>query len=195
MAKSSVVNFDRFEWLSRLDDKITLTAGQQTPKDIEVPVRDAQAILIQVVRLVLDLPRNSNPQVVWSQGDSELLVHSDKTTITCATGVVTINVLVECDQCNAVKIPVPFGVGTNKSPSGLVMTTFSDLQGPPAIVNIWSDAINAFAWESLIEVARSVSARVGKDSRGRPLVPGSIAARAGKLLIQPIARNNLKVDI
>lgn len=194
MAKT-VVDFDRFDWLNRLDDGIILTAGQQTSTDVEVPVKDAQAIVLQVVRLVLDLPRNSNPQVVWSQGDSELLVHSDKTTIACSAGVVTIKVMVECDQCKAIQIPVPFGVGTKKSPSGLVMTTFTDLEGPSTVVDVWSDAINAFAWETLIEVARTVSAQVGKDSTGRPLVPGSIAAAAGKLLIQPIARNNLRVDI
>lgn len=190
-----VVDFERFEWLNRLDAGVVLGAGERAPKDIEVPIKDAQKIVHSVVRLVLDLPRNTTPQVVWSLGDSELLVHSDRTRIACSSGVVTITALVECDQCEPVKIPVPLGVGTKKAPSGLVMSTFTDLEGPREIVDVWSDAIKAFAWETLIEVVRVIAAQVGKDSRGRVLVPGSVGAAPGKLLIQPVARHTLKVDV
>ena len=193
--ESVVVDFERFDWLDRLDDDIILGAGERAPKSIEVPIKDAQEIVHLVTRLVLDLPRNTTPQVVWSLGDSELLVHSDKTKIACSSGVVTITAQVECDQCEPVQIPVPLGVGTRKAPGGLVMTTFTDLEGPREIVEVWSDAINAFAWETLIEVARVIAAQVGKDSRGRALVPGSIGAAPGKLLIQPVARHTLKVDV
>jgi hypothetical protein len=193
--ESVVVDFERFDWLDRLDDDIILGAGERAPKSIEVPIKDAQEIVHLVTRLVLDLPRNTTPQVVWSLGDSELLVHSDKTKIACSSGVVTITAQVECDQCEPVQIPVPLGVGTRKAPGGLVMTTFTDLEGPREIVEVWSDAINAFAWETLIEVARVIAAQVGKDSRGRALVPGSIGAAPGKLLIQPVARHTLKVNI
>ena len=193
--ESVVVDFERFDWLDRLDDDIILGAGERAPKSIEVPIKDAQEIVHLVTRLVLDLPRNTTPQVVWSLGDSELLVHSDKTKIACSSGVVTITAQVECDQCKPVQIPVPLGVGTKSAPAGLVMTTFTDLEGPREIVTVWSDAINAFAWETLIEVARVIAAQVGKDSRGRALVPGSIGAAPGKLLIQPVARHTLKVDV
>ena len=187
-------NFGRFDWFQKLDDNIVLDAGSRTPQPIEIPVKDAQLIVRSVVRLVLDLPRDSTPQVVWTLGRNELLVHSDKTRIRCSSGVVVITATVECDQHQPVRIPVPLGVGTRKAPSGLVMTTFTDLEGPADIVTPWHDPIVAFAWETLLETARTVAAGVGKDSRGRALVPGAIGAAPGKLLVQPIARHSLKAE-
>lgn len=186
-----VVNFGQFKWLKQLDNSLVLNAGERSPDLLKVPEKDAQKVLNQVVRLVLDLPRNATPLVVWSHGDSELLVHSDQTRIACSSGVVTILIAVACDQHHLVKIPVPIGVGTQKSVSGLVMSSFQDLEGPEEIVATWSDAIIAFAWESLIEVARVICAEVGRDARGRPLVPGSIGAAPDQLLIQPVSRYSL----
>ncbi len=188
---SILADFDQFKWLGRLEPSVQLDVGQLTPFDVKVPVRDAQKILNQVVRLVLDLPRNSTPTVVWTQGDSELLVHSDKTRIACSSGVITITVAVECDQHPLVTIPVPIGTGDRDSPAGLVMSSFSDLEGPEEIVETWFDPIVAFAWELIIEIARVIAAQVGKDSRGRALVPGSIGAAPRLFLIQPVARFRL----
>jgi len=188
-----VIEYNKFKWLTQLGSGVVLEPGNKTPKEIKVPVKDAQKIVRSVVRLVLDLPRNSTPEVVWSLGDSELLIHSDNTRITCSSGVVIISVDVECDQCDRTTIRAPIGVGTSKSPTGLVMSTFSDLEGPIAILDTWSDSIKAFAWETLLEVASVVAAQVGKDSRGRALVPGNIGASPGKLLIQPVARHTLRV--
>ncbi len=193
LPETLIVDISKFNWLTKLESGLVLGAGERAPDMISVPVRDAQKILSTVVRLVLDLPRRSTPLVVWSLGDSELLVHSDRTKIACSSGVVTITATVECDQHLRVDVPIPLGVGRRRAPSGLVMSRFTDLEGPPAIVDIWSDALSAFAWECLLEVARVIAAEVGNDSRGRPLVPGSIAASPRKLLIQPIARHSLRV--
>ena len=189
----AVVDFKQFKWLVRLDAGVVLHAGELTPEPISVPVGDAQKIVTSVVRRVLDLPRNSSPEVVWSLGDSELLVHSERTKIACSSGVVTFSVEVECDQCDRIAVRVPIGVGTSKSPSGLVMSTFSDLEGPVAIVQTWSDSIKAFAWETLLETASVITSQVGKDAQGRALVPGNIAAAPDRLLIQPVARQTLSV--
>lgn len=186
------IGLGQFKWLKRLDESVVLGSGERSPDQLSVPKKDAQQVLNQVVRLVLDLPRNSSPRVVWSHGDSELLVHSDQTRIRCTSGVVTISVSVECDQFQSVTIPVPIGVGTRSTASGLVMSSFDDLEGPDALVEAWSDAIIAFAWESLIEVARAISAEVGNDARGLALVPGNIGAAPGVLLIQPVARFALR---
>ena len=180
-----------FKWFDHLGKNILLDSGQLSPNQLVIPEKDAQKILSKVVRLVLDLPKQTTPLVVWSQGKSELLVHSDRTKIQCSSGVITIEVVVECDQHDEVMIPVPIGVGRNSSPSGLLMSAFSDLQGPQAIVETWQDALTAFAWETIIEIARVVSGNVGKDSRGLDLVPGSIGAANNKLLIQPVARYTL----
>ncbi len=184
--------FDQFKWFDRLDNKIKLDVGELSPDALKLPSKDAQVILRHVVRLVLDLPRNSTPLVVWSQADSELLVHSDQTLIAFSSGVVTITLAVECDQHKMVQIPVPIGVADTQSPAGLVMSSFTDLEGPEEIVETWFDPIVAFAWELLLEIASAVCQQVGKDSRGLPLVPGNVAAGSGYLLIQPIARHELK---
>jgi len=188
------VDLGQFDWFHQLDKGVVLDAGDLAPATIEVPVSDAREIVHSVVRRVLDLPRRSTPTVVWTLGRNELLVHSDRTNIRCSSGVVTITATVECDQHKRVGIPVPLGVGTRKAPAGLVMTTFTDLEGPAAIVDTWHDAIVAFAWETLLETASVIAGAVGNDKRGRPLVPGSIAAAPGKLLVQPIARHKLSAE-
>lgn len=195
MATLSIKNIfsdvNQLAWLKQLDENIILNAGDLSPDNLKVPVKDAQKILDKVVRLVLDLPRNSTPLVVWVQGSSELLIHSDKTKISFSTGLVTVNVTVSCDQSNQTQIPIPLGVGQSKSPSGLIMSSFSDLQGPEEVVELWSDALIAFAWELLIEISRVISAEIGKDERGISLVPGDIGASPGVLLLQPVSRHSL----
>lgn len=190
-----VADLSQFKWLKRLDESVVLNTGERSPDLLKVPEKSAQRVLSEVVRLVLDLPRKSTPLVVWTQGDNELLVHSDETKIACTAGVVTIWVSVECDQHEKVQIPVPIGVGQKKAVSGLVMSAFEDLEGPAGIVSAWSDAITAFAWEALLELARVICAEVGRDSKGQPLVPGSIGATPDRLLIQPVARYSLTAGV
>ncbi len=189
------IDFNHFDWLKRIDKKLLLDIGDRSPDLLSVPTKDAQRVLGETVRLVLDLPRNSTPLVVWTQGDSELLVHSDKTRISLSSGVVTLKITVECQEHGKRVIPVPIGVGTKQAPSGLVMSTFEDLEGPAELVAAWSDAIIAFAWEALLETARVICSEVGKDKRGLPLVPGSIGAGSGQLLLQPVARYSLMPEV
>jgi hypothetical protein len=179
-----------FGWLSHL--RAPIAAGVVPKKLLRIPQGDAQTLLRGVVRRVADLPVGSSATVVWHDAGAELLVFTDKTTITCSPGLVTIGVTAQCDQIErAVTLPVPIAVGTATAPAGLVMHTFSRLAGPPVVTDRWSEAITAFAWEALLELASTISAEVGKDTAGRPLVPGSIAAEAEVLLVQPMARHDL----
>jgi hypothetical protein len=191
----SKIDFSKFQWLIPLEKDYLINVGELSPELLQIPRGDAQLVLDEIVRLVLDLPRNTSPKVVWSQSDSELLVHSDKTTLDITSGLVTITVTVSCDQHEQVAIPVPFGIGQKTLASGLVMSSFQDLQGPKGILEIWSEAIIAFAWESLLELASTICAQVGRDARGLPLVPGTIGASANRLLIQPVSRFPLVVGV
>lgn len=193
--EESVIDLGRFDWFERLPVDTVLDVGQLTPNVLRVPTKNAQEIVKRVVRLVLDLPRGSNPRVVWTEGDSELLIHSDRVKISASSGVVTITVAVECDQTRRIDIPIPIGVGTQNAPSGLVMSAFSDIDAPKAIAEVWTDALTAFAWETLLETAKLISAEVGKDARGRALVPGSIGAAPNLLLIQTVARHTLTAAV
>lgn len=189
------IDFNRFVWLKRINASLLLEIGAQSPELLSIPAKDAQRVLSETVRLVLDLPRNSTPLVVWTQGDSELLVHSDETRISLSSGVVTLRITVQCEEHGKLVIPVPIGVGTKQSPIGLVMATFEDLEGPAELVAAWSDSIIAFAWEALLEIARVICGEVGIDKRGLPLVPGSIGASSNRLLLQPVSRFSLMPEV
>lgn len=177
----------RAKWFRPIDRRVL--PGQTTKGGLEVPVADARRLLVDVVRLVADVPRQGRATIVWQQGASELAVDLARTTLRCDPGIVTVVVTVSCDQVEErVALEVPFAVGTRDAPAGLVMSTFSSLDGPLVITDLWSEAITAFAWECLLELARRITARLGSDTAHRALVPGGIGADRGVLLIQPMAR-------
>ena len=180
------------DWLFQLGTNEVIDSGSKTSRNLSVPEGEAQKILRGVVRLVADLPRRSTPEVVWTLGENELLVHTNRIKLSLSSGLVIITNSFQCAEVDGMThIPVPLGVGTKKAPAGLVMSSFTDLEGPNVITDIWTDAITAFAWECLVELCRTITAGVGKDSQGRALIPGAIAATTGQLLIQPMARHRL----
>ena len=184
------------DWLTPLDARARLTTGAAA-EVVRVPVAIANRLLRTTIRLVADLPPRASGATVWVQGDSELLVDALAVQLTCAPALVTVGVPVTCDQLQMkpVIVPVPIAVGTAERPAGLVMATFDRLAGPELVTARWSEAIAAFAWEALVHLAQQLSAAVGKDADGRPLVPAGIGAEQGVLLVQPMARHDLSVRI
>jgi len=177
----------RAAWFEPIDRRVP--PGETTKDVLEVPVADARRLLVDVVRLVADVPKQGRATIVWQQGASELAVDLARTTLRCDPGLVTVVVTVTCDQiAEPTKLEVPLAVGTRDAPAGLVMSTFTRLVGPRIVTDLWSEAITAFAWECLLELARRISARLGTDTAHRALVPGGIGADKGILLIQPMAR-------
>lgn len=156
---------------------------------MRVPVADAGQLVLATARVVADLPRGSSGQVVWTAGTSELLVHTDRITMACNSGLVTIGLLVECDQVDgAQEISVPLAVGTEKDPRGLFMSTFQTPGGPAVVTATWSAALTAYAWECVLTLASQLSGAAGTDDRGRPLVPAALGAAPGVFLVRPMAR-------
>ncbi len=179
-------------WFRRLGRRVALEPGTPAPDLLRVPAGDAQKILRETVRFVADIPAGSSPEVVWVQGGSELLVHTAGIGLSCLTGQVTVSVPVGCDQVpEGARVDVPFAVGTEKAPGGLVMSTLSRPVGPAVVVDGWAQAVTAFAWEALLHLAQRLCAATGNDSGGRPLVPAYIAAARGVLLVQPMARHRI----
>jgi hypothetical protein len=185
---------DRAEWFRPVRGASRLKPGAVVKDVVAVPERAAQAALREVTRLVADLPLDTSPVVVWAADGSELGVDTAGVRVACRDGIVTVTVPVRCDELHEwVPLAVPFAVGRRNSPTGLVMSTFTRLDGPELLTARWSDAVTAFAWESLLELARRLTARLGSDSSGRPLVPGGIAAASGVLLLQPMARHDARL--
>jgi hypothetical protein len=179
-------------WMRRISSDLVLHPGTPTDSYLRVPAKEAERILHSTVRVVADLPIAASTDVVWVSGDSELVVHTDGVRLGCDPGVVTISIPVSCDQvADGAVVDVPLAVGTEDAPSGLVMSTFTRPHGPELIVNLWADAITAFAWEALLHLTQQLSGEVGRDAENRPLVPATVGAARGELLIQPMARHEL----
>lgn len=184
------------DWFEPLDDRTRITAGAAAPRVIRVPVDEATRLLRATVRFVADLPPRASGLLVWTQGDSELRVDAFGVTLACASGMVTVGLPVGCDQLpRPVAVPVPFAVGTAQKPAGLVMATFDRLAGPALVTGLWSEAIAAFAWEALVHLTQQLAGAVGKDANGRALVPASIGAEPGLLLVQPMGRHDLSARV
>lgn len=187
-----VVTLGNADWFQPIAVGVKLRPGAVAPTVLRVPVADAQKVIGGIVHLVADIRGDAPPTVVWVASDDELFVYLDRVRIACASGLVTISLVVACDEIKgAQRVDVGFGVGTPKQPAGLVMSTFDRVQGPPLIADTWSAAITAFAWEALVTVAEQLAAAMGKDAAGRPLVPATITAEPDVLLVGAMARNNL----
>jgi hypothetical protein len=179
-------------WLRRLRSAARLEPGQVPKQSLAIPADEAQRVLRGIIRFVVDIAAETSTVLVWQRDDSELWVDVSTVTMTCADGLVRVGVKVGCDQLDSPTVmTVPIGVGTAEAPSGLVMSTVDRLDGPDLIVTRWSEAITAFAWEALLELARRLCAEMGRDGSGLPLIPGAIGAAKGVLLIQPVSRNDL----
>jgi hypothetical protein len=175
-------------WLQKVGATPRLEAGELTRGRMEIPQGEAQTALRGVVRLVADLPRDTSPIVVWEDRGSELEVDTAATRLACKVGVVTIGISVRCDQVpGGAVLEVPLGVGTAERPTGLVMSALTHVAGPAVVVDRWSDALIAFAWECLVETARRLCELAGTDSTGRRLVPGAVGSGSRVLLIQPMS--------
>lgn len=180
-------------WFQPLKRHIYLSPGIAAPDLLRVPVGDAQLILRHTVGTAAGLPDAKASEVVWTLGRSELRVRLNGVGLACAPGTITIGVPVGCDQVpSGASVQIHFAVGTEKMPSGLIMSTFQQPAGPAVIVDMWAEALTAFAWAAIIHLAQSLCGAAGTDSASSPLVPGHIGAELDLLLLQPMARHRPK---
>lgn len=167
-------------------------AGEPTRKPVVIGPEGLRELLPDVVRRVSDLPAGTTPVVVWHQSPAELAVDTARTAIGLRDGIVVVTVSVTCDELGTwVPVEVPLAVGGKDAPAGLVMAAGDRIHGPDLVADLWSDSLTAYAWETVLELARTVCAKAGRDTRGRPLVPGSITAVPDRLVVQPMGRNDI----
>ena len=163
---------------------------------------DLVPLVRRSARLVADLPVGAS-QVVWERPPSELLVVTGGVGIELGDGTVTITVPVSCDELQGLhptrrvtramqEVAVPFAVGSATRPAGLVMATSRRPRGPDVVVRVWSDALVAFAFETLVHLASSLAAARGDDRRGLTFIPGALAASADALFINPMERHSIR---
>ena len=163
-----------------------------TSRVLDIPQKQANAMLRSIVRFVADIPASGTPLVVWTQGTDELLVDTASVTLECTSGLIRVKVTVECDQLDEpTRVVVPLAVGAPNRSSGLVMSAFTRVDGPAVVADVWSDALTAFAWEAVLELARRLCVETGRDTKGRALIPVEISAAPQRLLVTPMARHDV----
>jgi hypothetical protein len=127
--------------------------------------------------------------VVWTAGDSELLVHAGSVRLLLRDGFALVAVGVFCDQTNDVEVVVPFALGRPGAPLGLVMATEPVPRGPTAVVQRWGEHIVAVAWDALVQVTAGIAAAAGVDDQSQALLPAAVTAGQGGLTVLPQARH------
>lgn len=178
--------------LHKLPGASRLTPGQLPTKSLTLKADEATRVLREVIRFVADVPAGSSPIVVWQHEGSELWVDISTVAVVSSPGVIQVSFKVGCDQLpDATVITVPLGVGTPDAPTGLVMSSLTRIDGPAIVAERWTPALTAFAWEAVLELGARLCAQLGTDQAGHALIPGSIAAGASTLVIQPMSRNDL----
>ena len=146
---------------------------------------DQQTLQNLVVALATE---NNAPTQVWTKDSSELLVFSGKVQLALDDGMVLVTVPVSCDQSTA-SIHVPFAVGSKAQPAGLVFAADQRPRGPDVIVDVWGEALTAFAWRLLLDAVIKVAAQSGVDADGAGLVPIAFVAAPTGITLLPMARH------
>ncbi|MGI9052147.1 MAG: hypothetical protein ACR2HQ_05770 [Ilumatobacteraceae bacterium] len=127
-------------------------------------------------------------EVVWVEGDSELAV-GFAVRLEVDDGLLTVVIPVRCDQTGEGEVEVVFAVGSPDRPAGLFASTFRKPSGPRLVVDTWSDALVAFAWQSVLGMVSGLAGAIGKDARGNVLVPVELAVSGRGVHVVPMARH------
>lgn len=147
---------------------------------IEVGTDDLQQLLLIAVGVTDKRRRN---RVVWELAGSELLVHLQSMRVQVIRGLVLVGLTVETNETGRVEVTVPFAVGQSGHLSGMIVTTEPKPRGPTIIIDRWGDAIIAAAWQAILGVIGTLSARAGVDELGNPLLPGAVVAEDNRLAV------------
>ena len=151
----------------------------------EIPLtkNDVQVLVLEAAR------HGTATEVVWTQGESELVVTVGKVAVAIDRGLVTVSIPVSSDQTGAALIVVPFAVGDDEHPAGMLVATEERPRGPAIIVDAWGDALVAFAWDVLLTVATAVADASGSDKDGAGLIPAALTASPDGLRVLTMSRH------
>ncbi|MDH3303499.1 MAG: hypothetical protein OES24_23590 [Acidimicrobiia bacterium] len=147
---------------------------------IEVRNDDLHELILAAVGVTDRRRRN---QVVWEQAGSELLVHLAETRVRVVKGLVIVGITIETNETGVVEVTVPFAVGRPGRLAGMIVSTEPKPRGPALIIDRWGDALIAAAWQAVLDVIGTLTARAGVDEQGTPLLPGAVVAHDGRLTV------------
>jgi hypothetical protein len=191
---STAPEYARFVSAQRSARRLPAAAGPhaagQVSHSVFISARDAPGLLQVAARRAAGLFRPSkHSEVVWVEGDSELVVSLVELGLKLADGLILVGIPVRCDQTDAVRIEVAFACGSPAQPAGLYAAAQRRPRGPELIVATWGDALVAFAWHCLLDMVSGVAGATGKDERGNLLVPVEMAVSARGIVVVPMGRH------
>jgi hypothetical protein len=128
--------------------------------------------------------------VVWSDGDSELVVVVAEVRVRLVHGALAVTIPVRCEEIGAADMHVTFAVGSPERPAGLLVATEVRPRGPRLIVDRWGQALIAFAWKLVLDVAAHVAFAAGGDKDGERLVPAVLTTDGKGFTVRPQARHD-----
>ena len=131
---------------------------------------------------------STSGQQVWTKASSELAVITGKIAVTLDDGLAIVAIPVSCDQLSAT-IQVPFAMGGKDTPAGMVIATEDRPRGNALIVDLWGEALTAYAWKLLLTVMHRVALQSGIDEDGAGLVPVALTATKEGITLAPMARH------
>lgn len=143
--------------------------------------------LATLVRLAAMRRAEGADSVVWDDGINQLIVHAAKVRATAAEGMIRVAVPVECDQIRAT-MEVPFATGSGTRVAGMILATADRPAGDPVVARVWGEALVAFCYGAILDVADSLAGASGRDERNDRLVPRALRARRGQLVVESQAR-------
>jgi hypothetical protein len=127
--------------------------------------------------------------VLWEDGDDQLMVHVGKVFVSVRRGLVVVSIPVACDQTGSATVQVPFAIGDEERPAGLLVATGSRPHGPAAVVDVWGEALTAFAWQTLLTVLTRLAFQAGTDKDATGLIPIAVEASDTGLNVRTLARH------
>lgn len=136
-------------------------------------------------------PTSRRSEVLWTDADGRLAVGVGGVDVRTGNGLAVVTIPVRCDQTGRESVSVTFAVGDPKQPAGMFAATERIPRGPGLIVDTWGDALVAFAWQILLDIATDVAATVDEDPGGDRLVPAQVTATDEGLEILPMGRHRI----
>jgi len=129
-------------------------------------------------------------EVLWGDGDNDLLVYTSKLGLKLDAGFITVLIPVACDQVPDAIVEVTFAVGEKVNPAGLIVATETRPRGPAVVVDVWGHALTALAWHGLLRTITVLAHESGIDEDGAGLIPVAILAEPDQLHVQTMARHS-----
>jgi hypothetical protein len=111
--------------------------------------------LDEALRLALSpLPDTPVDAVIWSDGDSEMVVRLTELTSSLKPGLVVIQLTVETDQTGGDCLVVPLSVGSSQDDAYLVALTESLPRGNALLASRWGRPAQDALWQALLRVGK-----------------------------------------